>query len=89
MKLSAGSLEAHRQAHNEKYHPPQWVTPLAIPDPRLYRLFFLRADRSIVYLVGVCEGWATMHTNLRIHFVYHHMWDTIVILEEGNHPHHC
>ena len=28
--------------------------------------------------------------NLRIHFVHRHVWDTVVILEEGNRPHpHC
>ena len=28
----------------------------------------------------------TMYTNLRIHFVHHHVMDTVVILEEGNRP---
>ena len=31
-----------------------------------------------------------MRTNLRIHFLYRHVQDTVVILEEGNLPHpHC
>ena len=31
-----------------------------------------------------CPGGATNRTNLRVHFAHRHVWDTIVILEEGN-----
>ena len=34
-------------------------------------------------------GGATSRTNLQVHFVHHHVWDTIVNLEEGNRPHPC
>ena len=37
--------------------------------------------------MGDCEGRATMHTNLWIHFVHHYVRDTVVILDEGNRPH--
>ena len=33
------------------------------------------------------EGWKMTRTNIRIHFVHCHMWDTIVIMEEGKCPH--
>lgn len=32
-------------------------------------------------------GWATACVNFRVHFVHHHMRDTILILEEGLRPH--
>ena len=88
LELTAGSLTAHRQAQHGKERPPQWATPHATPDPRLYnRVSFPRASRSIGCPVEVCEGRVTTRTNLRIHFVHRHMWNTIVILEEGNRPH--
>ena len=31
-------------------------------------------------------GWGESSTELRIHSVHCHVWDTIVILEEGNRP---
>ena len=34
-------------------------------------------------------GWVTMRTNLQIHFMHRHRYDTVVILEEGNCPHPC
>ena len=34
-----------------------------------------------------CQGWATIRTNFRIHFVHRHVRDTVVILGEGNRPH--
>ena len=45
-------------------------------DPWIYRVFF----QKIVGLVGR----ATIHTNLQIQFVNHHMRDKIVIMEEVN-----
>ena len=35
-------------------------------------------------LVEGCLGGASIWTILRIHFSHRHLWDTIVILEEGN-----
>ena len=56
-------------------------------DPKLYRVSFPREYGPVGCLVEVCEGWAAMRTNLRIHFVYRLMRYTIVILEEGNRIH--
>ena len=38
------------------------------------------------FTVEGCQGQATIQMNLLIHFVQHNMWDTVVILEEGNRP---
>ena len=86
MKLVAGFLEDHNQAQHRKECPPQWVTPLAAPDP-IYRVYLSRASGSIGCTVGRCEGQATMRTNLCIKFYHHHVRDMVVIMEEGNCPH--
>ena len=45
---------------------------------------------SVGCSVEGCRGKAKRRTNLRIHFMHHHVQDTIVILEEVNYPHpHC
>ena len=68
--------------------PPQWVTPQAMPDPRLYRVYSPRATRSIGCPVEGCKGLETTCINLQIHFVHCHMRDMVVIMEEGkiSHP---
>ena len=33
-------------------------------------------------------GGASNRTNLRVHFVHRHVWDTIVMVGEGNRPYH-
>ena len=81
MELAAGSLEAYRQAQYGKEDPPEWVTSSSTQYPRLYMDSFPTASRSIKCTVGGCEGWDTTGTNLHIHLVHHHMWDTVVILE--------
>ena len=32
------------------------------------------------------EGWAATRKSMRVHFWHRHVWDTVVILEEGNLP---
>ena len=81
MDLASGFLAAHLQDHCLKYITPQWETPPFTLDPRLYRVYFPRAAVSTGFLVEGCEGQATIHTNLWIHFLYRHVQDTIVILE--------
>ena len=66
-------------------NPPS-PPPPPPPNPMIYRVSLTIAARSVECPLEVCsEG--SMRTNLRIHFLYCHIWDTIVILEEDNHPH--
>ena len=37
--------------------------------------------------MGGSKGRVTTRTNLWIQFMYHHLRYTLVIMEEGNHPH--
>ena len=87
--METGFLDAHCQDYHGNYQPPQWTAPMTTPDPRLYRVSLPRAARSIGCPVGSCEGRATTRTNLQIHFVYRHVRDTVVIMEEVNHPYPC
>ena len=34
-----------------------------------------------------CPGQAATRTAMRVHFLHRHVWDNMVILEEGNLPH--
>ena len=87
VELAEGLLTAHQQDQHGKEWPPQLATRPVTPDPRIYRFYFPRDSGSIRRSVGGCEGRATTHTNLQIHFVNHHMQGMLVILEEGNFPH--
>ena len=51
-----------------------------------YLVFFLERLLRIRFLVEGCLGGASNWTNLQVHFLHRHVWDTIVILEEGNQP---
>ena len=44
-------------------------------DRVVHTLFFV-----VCYISG-CLGRASIHTNIRIHFPHHHVWDKIVIME--------
>ena len=82
--LTAELLATHRQDQHVTGQGPQWDnTPVPL-EPRLYMVSFTKVDGMVGSPVKVCRGRMTTRTNLRIHFVHRHMWDTIVILEEGN-----
>ena len=85
--LAVGSLEAHLQDQDETGQAPQREATLQPPEPRIYMVSFPRAASYIGFPVEACKGWMKMHTKLQIHFVHHHMWDAIVIMEEGNFLH--
>ena len=61
--------------------------PTPLPDPMLYQASFPRAAGSVEFPVEGCGGRASTCTNLQIYSVQRHVQDTIVIMEEGNHPH--
>ena len=59
-----GFMEAHRQAQNGTGRAPQWATTPPPPDPRIYRVSFLRATRSIGRQMEGYEGMVTIHNKL-------------------------
>ena len=58
----------------------QWEANPPPLDPRLYRVSFTKAAWSVGCPVEFCKGWAMTRTNLRIHFVSHHVRYMIVII---------
>ena len=82
--LAAGFLTANHQDQNGTSQVNQWGDTLNPPYPRLYRVSFSWARGPVKYPVEICRGWASTHTNRRTNFLHHHVWDRIVILEEGN-----
>ena len=77
------------QAQNGTGWDSQWATAPLPLYPRLYRVSFPIAARSVVFPVEGCNGWAMTNTKIRIHSMHRPVQDTIVIIEEGNqsHPH--
>ena len=57
-------------------------------DPQHYRVYFTREAGEIEYHVLGCWGGEKNRTNIRIHFLHLQMQNTLVIMEEGNLPHH-
>ena len=65
----------------------QWEATPHLTDPRLYRVSFPRAARSVGFPVEGYNGRETMNKNLCVHFVHCHVWYTIVIMEKYKLPH--
>ena len=68
-----GLMTVHLQTQYGTGQGPQWEKTPPSPDPSIYRVYFPRASGSVGCLVEGYRGRATTCTNLRIHFVKHHM----------------
>ena len=79
-------LEEYHQSQHRTGRGPQWDATPQPPYNMLYRVSLNRSDGSIELPAEDRKGKMTMRTNLWIHFVHQHARDTILILEEGNHP---
>ena len=53
----------------------------------MYRVSFMRMTGPREFLVKGCQGRAATQTGLHMHFVHHHVWNTVVIMKYGNLPH--
>ena len=58
-----------------------------LPPQTTYRVSFPWAAGSMECPVEGCTYWDLTHTNPQIFLMQCHIWDMIVILEEGNRPH--
>ena len=88
--LEVGSLAEHHQVHNGPSMGNQWLATSTHPETRLYSVSFHRVAGTVECPVEGCGGLVSTRTNISIHFVHHHVQETIVIIEEGNLPHpHC
>ena len=72
-------------AEGTKGNPPP---PFSRGSPTILGILLVDGNDDLVTSGGGTGGQVVSRTNLRIHFVHHHMWDTIVILDMVNchHP---
>ena len=89
-KLAKGSLVAHRQTqHGVAKGGSGKVSDEESGgnDPRTFRMAFPAKAGPRTCPVEGCSFRAAIQTAMRVHFWHWHIWDTVVILEEGNLPH--
>ena len=46
--------------------------------PTRYKTFFYQCSKNMVHFIK------RKVAGLHVHFVHHHVWDTVIIMEEGN-----
>ena len=91
MDQAEDSLADHQQGE----HGLAWGYLKDPPPPHppdeagTYRILLPREACGIDLPVGGCPGRETSCRALQVHFVHHHMRDTVVILEEGSHTLPC
>ena len=64
----------------------QWNTPATGVGPQIYRMSFPEKGGPQKCPVAGCPGRVSTRTPMRVQFVHWHVFDTVVILEEGNSP---
>ena len=87
--MVVGSLVVHRQTQHvvDMLRRNQWETPLPDGDPQTYWMSFPTATGLWEFPVEGCRWRAETMKAMGVHFLHRHVWDTILILEEGNPPH--
>ena len=63
-----------------------WAATSPGKEPRTYRMDFLTAGGTRNCPVEGFLGRAVTGMLMRVQFIHHHVWDTVVILEEGKLP---
>ena len=87
--MAAGSLESHLMTQHVRVAETRWSwrTSTVGAGPRTLRMIFPAKGGPRSFPVEGCTGRAAMRAEMRVHFLYRHLFDTVVILEEGNLPH--
>ena len=63
-----------------------WKTSATREEPPTYKMAFPAKGGPRSFPVERCLGRAATRTEMRVHFLYRNVLDTVVILEEGNLP---
>ena len=84
-----GSMEGHmRMQHGQVAEVRRgWAVLPPGKEPRTYRMAFPTAEGPQSCLVEGFPGQKVTRTEMRAHFIHRYIWDTVVILEEGNLSH--
>ena len=89
--MAAGLLDTHRMVQHGKAKAKSWSWTDATTggggggEPTTYWIEFPKG-RTREFLVEGCPGRAGTRTAMRVHFWRRHVWDVMIILEEGNLP---
>ena len=88
--MAAGFLEAHHMIQYGKEKADKWSWAEASTEggePHTYQIEFPTKGGTREFPVEGCPGKAGTRTAMRVHFWRRHVWDIVIILEEGNLPH--
>ena len=87
--LAVGSMSSHLMTRHGKAagRRRQWTTTIEDRVLQEYRMSFSAKGCPRRFPVEGCPGTLVTSTAMRVHFVHHHVLDTVVMLEEGNFPH--
>ena len=83
--ISAGSLQQHMQRQHGLHGVIQQDDTVP-QQPAVYSISFPRTIDLVQCPVKGCPGTATSRSNLHRHFMHRHVFDTIIIPEEGSAP---
>ena len=78
--------ESNSVPHHGKGVSGWGVTPPTHGEAQTYWVSFPNILARLWCPVEGCQGGVKKRTNIRVHFVHLDMWDTIVIIKEGNWP---
>ena len=81
-------LAGHMQTQNVRVAKGRHILAATAPgeEPRTYKMDFLTTGGARNCPVEGCPGRAVTGMLMRVKFIHHHVWDTVVILEEGKIP---
>ena len=87
--MVAGSLTSHLMTQHGGVTETQWmfITLAAEAGPQTFRMTFPSKGVPWSCPVEGCPGGAAIRTAMPVHFLYRHVLDTVVVLEEVNLPH--
>ena len=88
-EMEAGSVVGHKMTQHGRAEEAlwSWTTSATGEDPRIYCMTFPAKGGPRSCPVEGCPVRAATRTAMRVHFLYLHVLDTVVILEEVNLPH--
>ena len=87
--MEVGSLAGHRMIQHGQAAEERWIWEASATggEPQTYRLDFPTKGGPQSCPVEGCPGQAGTRTAMQMHFCNRHVWDVVIILEEGNIPH--
>ena len=89
-EMTLGSLAVHIHINHGKAMGGRWNWGTTAPGgyPRTYKMVLPTVGIPRNCPVKGCRGKAVTWTSIQVHFLQQHVRDNVVILEEGNLPHH-